>query len=489
MIFLPVLLCLMTALICLISGRRLKITRLVSMMGSLVTLAVSIGIFWQILSAGPLRLQFGNWQQPFGIAFYVDLLGAALIVISALLSACGLIASLVTISPKVEMRGYHAFYHFLMAGIFGAFSTGDLFNLYVWFEILLVASFFLSALLKRKDSYGGTFKYAVLSILSSFIFLMGIALIYSAAGSLDLSTLQRLPNEARSFSFTLGLAALGSAFLIKAGLFPFYFWLPAAYPAGFTAVVAVFSGLLTKVGLYGLIRFLAPFGDLGSPVFQYAVYLFALVSMVLGVLGALSQDNIKGILSFHIISQVGYIALAMSLGTEFGLAAAIFYLIHHMVVKTNLFLSASYIEQRGQGLRVSRLGGLWQSESILAVMFLFSALSLVGIPPLSGFWAKVFTIQAALRIQDYVALALCLVVSLFTLMSMLKIWLGAFFKPSGQAAVASDYRPHRRWLFVPLFILNVWTVLVGLNAPLILSYSQGMVAQLQVEQPTEVPNE
>lgn len=482
MIFLPVLLSLMTALFCVLAGRRLRWVRILSMMGSVLVLGVSVFIFYQVLTLGPLRLQFGNWQQPFGISFYLDLLGSALVLISSLLGFCGLLASLVTVSPKLEMRGYHSLFHFLMAGILGAFSTGDLFNLYVWFEVLLVASFFLSILLKRKDSFGGSFKYAVLSILSSFIFLVGVALVYSAAGSLDLAYLQQIPEASRPFPFLLGLAAVGVAFLIKAGLFPFYFWLPAAYPPGFTAIVAVFSGLLTKVGIYGLLRFLAPFGDLGSPIFQYSVYVLALLSMVLGVLGALSQDNIKGILSFHIVSQVGYIALALSLGTEFGLAAAIFYLIHHMVVKTNLFLAAAYIEQRGQGLKVSRLGGLWQSETFLSVMFLFSALSLVGVPPLSGFWAKVFTLQAALNNQDYVALVLCLIVSLFTLMSMLKIWLGAFFQPASQGAVAVDYRPSRRWLFVPLVILNMWTVLVGLNASTILEYSQTMVQQLQSNQ-------
>lgn len=479
MIFLPVLLSLITALFCVLAGRRLRWVRVISLTGSLLVLAIGVLLFSEVLSAGPLRMQFGNWQQPFGIAFHLDLFGGTLILISSLLGLCGMITSLVTLSPKLELRGYHPLFHFLMAGILGAFSTGDLFNLYVWFEVLLVSSFFLSILLKRKDSFGGSFKYAVLSILSSFIFLIGIALIYSATGSLDLAYLQQIPKEGQTFAFVLGLASVGVAFLIKAGVFPFYFWLPAAYPPGFTAVVAVFSGLLTKVGLYGLLRFLAPFGDLSSPTFQYVVYVLALLSMVLGVLGALSQDNIKGILSFHIVSQVGYIALALSLGTEFGLAAAIFYLIHHMVVKTNLFLSAAYIEQRGQSLRVSRLGGLWQSETLLSVMFLFSALSLVGIPPLSGFWAKVFTLQAALKVQDYLALALCLIVSLFTLMSMLKIWLGAFFKPASQAAVAADYRPGRRWIFVPLMILNIWTVLVGLNASMILDYSKVMVKQLQ----------
>lgn len=479
MIFTPVLASFLTALVCVLLGRRLRWVRVASFVGSLIGFLCSVNIFITVLQTGPLRLQFGNWEKPFGIFFHIDMLGAVLLVISTLLGLCGLIASFATLSAKTELRGYHPLYHFLMLGILGAFSTGDLFNLYVWFEVLLVSSFFLLTLLKKKNSFGGAFKYAVLSILSSFIFLIGIALVYGAGGSLDLTQLQTLASADLSLGFQLGLASLALAFLIKAGVFPFYFWLPASYPEGSTAVIAVFSGLLTKVGIYGLLRVLAPFGDLGSAEMQWVIYVMALLSMVLGVFGALSQDNIKGILSFHIVSQVGYIALGLSLGTELGIAAAVFYLIHHMVVKTNLFFAAAYIEQRGQGLQVSRLGSLWQSEAFLGVLFLFSALSLIGIPPLSGFWAKVFTVQSVLKREDYLGLFLCLGVSLITLMSMLKIWLGAFFKPSSAPAVSPDYNRRRKWLYVPLVILNLWTVLVGLNASSILEYSKQMVTQIQ----------
>ncbi|KYG65942.1 hypothetical protein AZI86_02400 [Bdellovibrio bacteriovorus] len=479
MIFTPVLASFLTALCCLFAGRSLRWVRGISLTGAFIGFLCSVNVLFMVIQSGPLRLQFGNWEKPFGIFFHIDLLGAVLLMISSLLGLCGVIASLATLSPKTELRGYHPLYHFLILGVLGAFSTGDLFNLYVWFEVLLVSSFFLLTVLKKKNSFGGAFKYAVLSILSSFIFLIGIALVYSAGGSLDLTQLHALYAGERSLTFQLGLASLALAFLIKAGVFPFYFWLPASYPEGSTAVIAVFSGLLTKVGIYGLLRVLVPFGDLGSAEMQWAIYFMALFSMVLGVLGALSQDNIKGILSFHIISQVGYIALGLSLGTELGIAAAIFYLIHHMVVKTNLFFTAAYIEQRGQGLQVSRLGGLWQSETLLGVLFLFSALSLIGIPPLSGFWAKVFTVQAVLKREDYLGLLLCLGVSLFTLMSMLKIWLGAFFKPSGLPAVSPDFNRRRKWLYVPLVILNLWTVLVGLNANAILEYSKQMVVQVQ----------
>ncbi|MNJ94853.1 Na(+)/H(+) antiporter subunit D [compost metagenome] len=481
MIFAPVLVSLLFSLLTLMAGTRMHLVRFLSLMGSVLCFGFGVYIAAMVLTGGTQSLQFGGWPKSFGISFTVDTLSALLLLVSSLVALCGTIASLATVSLRWEKKGYYPLYHFLMMGIFGAFSTGDLFNLYVWFEVLLMASFFLISITKKRSALSGGFKYAVLNVLSSMLFLVGIAFVYAASGTLDFARLIQVSlAQGQSAAMVVGVVFLVVAFSIKAGLFPFFFWLPASYPSAITALAAVFSGLLTKVGVYALLRVLIPLSAGGSHGILIYLYFAALVSMVLGVLGALSQDNIKGILSFHIVSQVGYIVLSFSLGTSFGVAASVFYLLHHIVVKTNLFFSAAYVEKIGGTLQVSKLGGFWQKNSFLGVMFAISALSLIGIPPLSGFWAKVFTLQSAMGVHKWGALILCLAVSLFTLMSMLKIWLGVFWRPY---KIREETEPSLRlkWLMVPLVVLNLWTLAVGLGAPQIFKIAETVSRELTVK--------
>lgn len=460
---LPVALCLILALCSWLLNSHLKVQRLLASFGSFAVLVSSVFIFWQVWKLGPMIIAFGNWQPPFGITFRVDLLSAALLIVSSLIYFSGVLVSIASLNLRVELRGYYPLFHFLMLGILGAFSTGDLFNLYVCFEILLMSSFFLASLIKTKSALHGSFKYAVLSVISSFIFLGGIALLYSGTGTLNLDQLSRTPVSTSDLTFPLGLGLLSFAFMIKAGLFPFYFWLPASYPYVATPMAAVFSGLLTKVGLYGLVRVLAPHLPLLNSSLPFLIQALALISMLLGVLGAISQDNMKSILSFHIISQVGYIALALALGTNLGLAACIYYLLHHMVVKTNLFFVVSYIESREKRNQISKIGGLLGQDPWLAILFAIPALSLAGIPPLSGFWAKVFALKALLESKEVLGVLFSLAVSLLTMISMLKIWLGAFLKPPPQ--FQNNLKPTRwAWFVVPVILLNLWTVTMGLYA-------------------------
>lgn len=478
MIVAPIFISLLTALLTLWNKEHLRWVRSLSLIGSVSCFGVAVNIVATVLMAGPQQIHFGGWPPPFAISFYIDTLSALLLLVSSLIALCGTVASIATVSLRWEYKGYYTLYHFLMMGIFGAFSTGDLFNLYVWFEVLLMSSFFLVSLTKHKTSILGGFKYAVINIVSSLCFLMGLAFVYAAVGTLDMRHLNELILiEGQSGVFIIGISLLVVAFSIKAGLFPFYFWLPASYPAALTAIAAVFSGLLTKVGVYALLRILIPLTGGESHAILPYLYFMALVSMVLGVLGALAQDNIKGILSFHIVSQVGYIVLCFSLGSVLGVAASVFYLLHHIVVKTNLFLSVAYIEKVGGSVNIARLGSLWQKDAFIAVMFVISALSLIGIPPLSGFWAKVFTLQSAMAQEKILAVVLCLVVSLFTLMSMLKIWLNVFWKPY-QTPEPQFSASRFKWLIVPLVILNIWTLSVGLASAQVFELAERVAIEL-----------
>lgn len=478
MILSPLLLSALTSVILLFSSRRTAIVFGLSMLGSAVILVSSFLLCYQVFTEGSQSLVMGGWPRFIGISFRVDRLSAMMVFISSLIAFCGQFALLAIKRTAKNTKALHSLYHFMMVGVYGSFLTADLFNLYVWFEVLLLASFFLVAFLQKKSSLFASFKYSILNIISSLVFLLGIALVYASTGSLDFQVIAKGVRTAESaLSLHAGLGLLFVAFSIKAGLFPFHFWLPASYPATLTAVAAVFSGLLTKVGLYAILRLIFPLAVTGAQIFLQALYAIALLSMLLGVMGALAQNNIKSILSFHIISQVGYIALCLSLGSKVGLAAAIFYLIHHIVVKANLFFAASYIERISGSVDLSKLGNLLRKERLFSVMFVLSALSLVGIPPLSGFWAKVYTLVSTLKEESYLAAFLVLLVSLMTLLSMLKIWAGVFWKPH-QNPYQILPKKRARWLFVPLVILNLWTLAIGTQASVVWGLVESMAQEV-----------
>lgn len=478
MILACMLLSTLTALLTIFSGRNIFLIRSFSLIGSLLTFAAAIHLCQLVFTEGTQSLTLGAWPEFIGISFRVDKLSAVMVLVSSLVALCGQFALLSSKGVMAERKSLHAFYHFMMVGVYGSFMTADLFNLYVWFEVLLLSSFFLVSSLQKRDAFFASFKYSALNILSSLVFLLGIALVYASTGSLDFQMItQGVQSPEGTVSFQAGLSLLFIAFSIKAGLFPFHFWLPASYPATITAVAAVFSGLLTKVGLYAILRILSPLATGEGGFLFSALYILALFSMVLGVIGALAQSEIKSILSFHIISQVGYIALCLSFGTKVGVAAAIFYLLHHIIVKANLFFVSAYVERVGGSTSLPKLGGFIKKEPLLALMFAVAALSLIGVPPLSGFWAKVYTIKAGLEGKYWLAVICALLVSLLTLLSMLKIWSGVFWRPYLVQHKISA-RKRLSWLLIPLVSLNIWTLAVGLNASTVWQLAESMAQEV-----------
>ncbi|MFV8257889.1 complex I subunit 5 family protein [Bdellovibrio bacteriovorus] len=480
MIVAPVLISFITALLTYLCRKNSLLLRGVSLAGSVAALAVAVHLFLLVDEGGGQTVQIGNWQSPFGISFAVGLFSSLMLVGSSLVALVGNLCMQALLNRQWELRGYYTLFHFMMMGVFGAFSTGDLFNLYVWYEVMLAASFFLVAMSRYRTSVTGAYKYAVLSILSSVAFLIGIAFIYNTAGSLDIGDLiQYQRTYGQNLGVVVGLCCLVMAFSVKSALFPFFFWMPAAYPVTLTAVAGVFAGFLTKVGVYSLMRILVPVSTLpGSERLLPLLYVLALISMILGVLGALSRDNMKGILAFHSTSQIGYMVLGLSMGTSAGIAACVFYMIHHMLVKTNLFFTVAVMEKVTGTSFVSESGGLWKARPLLGLVFAFSALSLVGVPPLSGFWAKVLTLEAALIEERWLAVAMALVVSLLTLMSMLKIWNGVFWKPAVSSLPENDRQGRVRWLGVPLLTMTLLILGVGLGFQPLVNLTERIAQEL-----------
>lgn len=454
--------------------------RVVSVLATALLFIVGIILVTTVKSGGPLILDVGAWEAPVGIRLQADMLSALMIAVTGLIGFCGALHGLAETSLKEERRGYHPLYQFLLFGVCGSFLTNDLFNLYVWFEVMLLSSFVLLALGGGKAQTEGSVKYVVLNILASLVFLIGAGVLYTTLGTLNFTDIgYRIANgHGSEVGVRVSALLLLFAFAFKAGVFPLYAWLPSSYHTPSHTVSAVFAGLLTKVGVYALIRtFGSAFQSESELVYPLLLWV-SLFTMIAGVLGAASQFHTRRILSFHIISQIGYMTLGLALGTAGALAAVIFYMIHHIVVKTNLFFIASAIERIGGSEDLHKTGGLYRGAPWLAALFLIPALSLGGIPPFSGFWAKLALIRETLQLHEWISSAVALAVGILTLFSMTKIWNEAFWKD--RPVNAEPARPISACHIIPMVILATGTIYLSFCPSMLLSLAKTAAEQIHI---------
>jgi multicomponent Na+:H+ antiporter subunit D len=439
--------------------------RAVSLAGAIgltVAAGVLLSTVWQ---EGIVSVQIGQWPAPYGITLVADHLSAAMVAVTALIGLATVIYAFGDVEPGRLSHALHPLLHALLAGVCGAFLAGDVFNLYVWFEIMLIASLALLVLGGTPAQLDGAVRYAALSLIATTLLLSGIGLLYGLTGTLNMADLHLRVQEVEDQGLlTLVAMVFIIAFGLKSAVFPLFFWLPASYHTPQTAVSAVFSGLLTKVGVYALMRFFTLIfrHDVG---YTHELLLWvAGLTMVTGVLGAASQNELRRILSFHIISQIGYMILGLALFTTFGLLGAIFYVIHHIIVKANLFFVSGAVNRLAGSTDLRTLGALYRDKPLLAALFFVPAFSLAGFPPLSGFWAKLLLIQASIATGEFVLAGVALLVGLLTVFSMTKIWLNAFWKERpAEAGPAPAFAPRRRWLLLaPIGTLAAITLAIGL---------------------------
>ncbi len=412
-------------------------------------------------------LHVGGWQWPLGITLVADPLAAIMLLVSSIALFAVLVYTIGSPRTDDTRTFFHPVYLILAAGVALSFLTGDLFNLFVAFEVSLMASYVLI-------TFGGTrlqvkhgITYIVISLMASALFITAVGLVYAATGTVNLADLSvRLGVIDPGLKAGLGALIL-VVFGIKAAIFPLFFWLPDSYPAAPSPVTAIFAGLLTKVGVYAIIRsHTLLFGEAEPSTFLLAV---AGLTMVVGILGAVAQDDVKRILSFHIVSQIGYMIFGLALFTVAGLAAAVIFLVHQIIVKTSLFLVAGLIEQRSGTSALRRVGGLLRSSPVLAALFIIAAMSLAGMPPSSGFIGKLALAQAGLAVGAYLTVAVSLGVSILTLYSMTKIWAGVFwgrFEIQPEAELVASQAAPRLMVASTAFLVAASVAFVVFAGPL-----------------------
>lgn len=478
LLVLPVLIPLVTLLLALLVKRHSALVSLISFAGSSLLLMTGLYLVWLAAGGTVLSGQMGGWQAPYGISLVIDRLSAVMVAITGVIGLATLLYINRQPMPADFLRDTHLYVQGLLAGICGAFITADIFNLYVWFEVLLIGSFALIALGGGERRLSGAMTYLVLNMLATLLFLLAAGLVYGASGTLNMGELAWLfrAGEA-SEGATLGVVLMLLSFSIKAALFPLFGWLPASYHVAWTPVSALFAGLLTKVGVYALIRLVTLLWPEHGMVHSVLLWV-ACATMIVGVLGAAAQTEVRRILSFHIVSQVGYMVLGLALATPLALAGAVFYLIHHIVVKANLFFVGGIAARMAGSERLAAMGGLYARSPLLALLFAIPALSLAGIPPLSGFWAKFVLIKASLDAGVWIAAFFALLTGVFTLLSMSKIWNEGFLKVHPQPALLGQTGRGPTSAWVTVAALGLITLVIGLGAGPVMDYAMAASTQL-----------
>lgn len=458
----PVAVPLFAAAVLLALPDRPAMRRVVALLATAAVTAAGVALLVLTRDGDVPVLRVGGWPPVVAITLAADPLSALLVTVSATVVLACLVAAAGT--GEDSQRAFLPLTMVLSAGAYGAFLTTDLFNLFVLVEVMLVPSYVLLALAGGLGRAGAGRVYIATSLLGSTILLAGIGLLYGVTGTVGLADLAGMARRAPAVAVAGGVVLL--AFALKGALVPLHDWLPRAYPVASPVVVALFSGLLTKVGLYAIIRIYAVLYG-GDPAYHPLLLAVALASMVIGVLGAIGVGSMRRVLAFHMVSQIGYVLFGLALFTAASLAAAVFYLAQYVLVKAALFLCAAVVRATHGTDRLSRLGGLASSNPLLALAFGIAALSLAGLPPFAGFLAKFLVLRAANEVGAWLMLTVAILVSLVTLLSMLKIWGAAFWGEAPRTVRDRTVRPGATLLGPPL-ALGVCALLLGpLGGPLL----------------------
>ncbi|WP_417434775.1 Na+/H+ antiporter subunit D [Hoeflea sp.] len=431
LIIAPVVWCILVGAILLMLRKRTDIQPVIAIPALGVLVLMTLGLLAHVFENGTLTMTMGRWLPPFGISFTVDLLGAFFAATSALVALGAGIYGRSDVDDTGRRYGFYPFLMLIMAGILGAFLTGDIFNLYVWFEVLLISSFGLLVLGSERKQLDGAVKYAFLNLIATTLFLVATGYLYGLFGTLNMADIAVKASELRGTAPLMTLVTLYLlAFAMKAAAFPVNFWLPASYHTPRLVVSALFAGLLTKVGIYALLRILGMLFPVEREELSFLIAIAAALTMLLGVIGALAQNDIRRSLGFLVISGIGVMMAGLALGSPAGLSGAIFYAAHSMVVMTALYFAAGIGARLGGSFELTSAGGLYVKNAFIAAMTLMLFFSVAGLPLFSGFWPKIMLVKASLDIGAWWLAGSILVTGFLTTITVGRIWVLAYWRPA-----------------------------------------------------------
>jgi multicomponent Na+:H+ antiporter subunit D len=468
LIILPIIIPIIVGMIMVIFRKNIKLQRFLSVLSTIAISLSTLLLITQIHTNGIQTLHLGGWKAPFGVTMVADMFSSLLILVTSIVSLCCLLFAFNSIGKEREANYFYPLILFLITGVNGSFITGDIFNLFVCFEVMLVSSYVLISLGGTKIQLSESIKYILINVISSFLFLVAIAFLYAMTGTLNFAHLSiRVAEVGQEGLMTTVAILFLIVFSLKAGLFLF-FWLPGSYSAPPTAISAIFAALLTKVGIYAIIRVFTLIFYHEPEVTHLFIGILAAVTMLLGAIGAVAFWDIKRILTYNVIVGVGFILAGVASYTTEGMTGSLYYLIHDMVVKALIFLlGGTIIHLTGTG-RLKEISGLIRLHPGLGWMFFIAALSLSGIPPLSGFLGKIFITEGTFEAGYFWLGGIGLFTSLMVLYSIMKIFMNVFW---GYTDLTEEKeKGTTKGLMLPIGILTILTIALGLGAQGIHAY-------------------
>ncbi|WP_039863415.1 Na+/H+ antiporter subunit D [Planococcus donghaensis] len=453
-----------------------RIQAWISLIAMALTASISGFLLQQVQMDGIIRLDFGGWEPPFGILFVADSFAVLLVLTSSIVTAICLSYALISTSKELQTMYFYPTVLFLIAGVNGSFLTGDLFNLFVCFEVMLLSSYVLLTLGNSKRQLREAIKYVSINIVSSWFFLVALAFLYGAVGTLNMA---HLADRVAEVGQTPLLTTISIVFLVvfslKAGLL-LYFWLPGSYSSPPIVTSALFGALLTKVGIYALFRVFSLIFHHQPEITHTIIGIMAALTLIGGSLGAISFNDLRSIAAYNVVVAVGFILVGLAIATPAAIEGSIYYIIHDMVAKALLFLLIGTMITLSGTSKMAGMSGLMKNYPLLGWSFFIAMLSLAGIPPLSGFIGKVLISSAAIDNGSYVLLALSLLSSIFVLYSLLRVFKNCFW---GETIVSKEEQlPLRRGVLIPCLVLVGLTILIGLGTESMSPYVSGAAETL-----------
>jgi multicomponent Na+:H+ antiporter subunit D len=431
----------------------------------LLMLAVNAALLGRVLSDGPLVMTMGRWLPPFGISFVVDTFGASFALVATFVALICALSSARDIDTTGRRYGFYPFLMLMMAGVNGAFLTGDIFNLYVWFEVFLIASFGLLILGSERAQIDGATKYGILNLLATALFLIATAYLYGAFGTLNMADIAAKAGGLGGSAPLMTIAALYLlAFGMKAAAFPLNFWLPASYHTPRIVTAALFGGLLTKIGVYALLRTLVMIFPVERLALSGVIEWVAIATMILGVMGALAQTDVRRMFGFLVISGVGIMLAGLALGNPLGVSGTILYAAHSMLVMSALYLLAGTMREVGGSFLLTDLGGIYRKSPFLTAVAFLIFLAAAGLPPGSGLWPKVMLAKASIDAGEGWLAAAILVSGLLTTIALGRVFVLAFWRDAQEAEPDGTkmHSAQRLVIYAPLVALAVPIVVLGI---------------------------
>ena len=461
LVILPIILPIVFAMIMVIFRDKVILHRILSLMAIISVFVVTIILINQIKAGGIQSIQLGGWEAPFGVSMVADMFAAILVLVTSIVSFCCLLYAFYSIGEQREKSYFYPLFLVLITGVNGSFFTGDIFNLFVCFEVMLVASYVLISLGGTRVQLRESIKYILINIISSFLFLVAIAYLYAITGTLNFAHLSvRIAEVGQDGLMTTVAILFLMVFSLKAGLFLF-FWLPGSYSAPPTAISAIFAALLTKVGMYAIIRVFTLIFYHEVHITHLFIGILAAITMTLGAIGAVAYRDIHRVMTYNVVIGVGFILAGVATYTTVGMTGSIYYFIHDMVIKALIFLLGGTIIHLTGTSKLEDMNGLIRLHPQLGWMFFIAALSLSGIPPLSGFLGKIFITGGTFTAGYYWLGAFGLISSLFVLYSIMKVFMSVFWGYTD--LTLEQEKGTTKGLMLPITLLTFLTIALGLG--------------------------